>query len=428
MREDWLNRRNEENRGKVWHLAMDIKEHANLLLDVPLPIHQQEHLLHIRHAAQTLLAIASDGPTTDAPCHPLTHPPHPSTQSVPTSKTPLCREEKNEYNKKEDQQGNINGMDHRAWANTHVPPSRSLHILLVEDNPFTQKLMTRLLTLRNHTVTVANHGEEALAWLTTAHAQKTDITEATPKKKQAVVCDLILMDVRMPIMDGLQTTIAIRQWEKQIEHQRLQGEPLQNGPLKKSPLPIIAVTALTSDADRSLALQAGMDAFHSKPIQANQLFSEIDRLLPMASPPPPTSKTQERPLDRLAGRHPDTQEETIKTELDIHALLKTVENDRTLLKEVIELYHTDAPKQIQSIHNGIVEGDASKVQDAAHALKGASGAFGRTPAYDLAFKLEQIGLSRNLSQAAPILEQLKNAVASLEDALYEELTQNGVSE
>jgi two-component system, sensor histidine kinase and response regulator len=114
---------------------------------------------------------------------------------------------------------------------------RSLHILLAEDNRVNQKIATRLLEKRGHHVVLAGSGEEALAAL----AQRS--------------FELVLMDVHMPGMDGLEATIAIREKEKSTgAHQ-----------------PVIAMTALAMTGDRERCLAAGMDGYLPKPIDLQQL-------------------------------------------------------------------------------------------------------------------------------------------------------------
>jgi two-component system, sensor histidine kinase and response regulator len=114
---------------------------------------------------------------------------------------------------------------------------RSLHILLVEDNRVNQKIATRLLEKRGHHVVLAANGEEALAAL----AQRS--------------FDLVLMDVHMPVMSGLEASIAIRGKEKFTGlHQ-----------------PVVAMTALAMIGDRERCLAAGMDGYLSKPIDLQQL-------------------------------------------------------------------------------------------------------------------------------------------------------------
>ncbi len=129
-----------------------------------------------------------------------------------------------------------------------LPP---LQILLVEDNPINQKLATRLLEKAGHTVTLAGNGREALAFLGSA------------------TFDVVLMDVQMPEMDGLEATQEIRRQEA--------------GSLRR--LPIVALTAHALVGDRERCLEAGMDAYVSKPVQSQYLFqtlAEVLGLLPSA--------------------------------------------------------------------------------------------------------------------------------------------------
>ncbi len=254
-----------------------------------------------------------------------------------------------------------------------------LRLLLVEDNPFTQKLMSRLLTMRAQHIAVASQGEEALPLLQAAAAQGQPF-------------NMVLMDIRMPGMDGYETTLAIRQWEAHAAQPRI---------------PIIAVTVLNDDADRQRAKQVGMDGFHCKPVQANQLFAEMEQLLLVSGVENPCQDGTECALD---------------IGLNMESLLKTVENDWGLLGEIVDLYQIDAPKQLQRIQDGIQRQDPDLVREAAHSLKGASGAFGKsTLSFALAYQLEQAGRNRDLGQAHELLHQLRQAIVLMEQALRAEL-------
>ena len=118
----------------------------------------------------------------------------------------------------------------------------ALRILLAEDNVVNQTLAKRLLEKRGHTVVVAGSGREALA-----------AVEQQP-------FDLVLMDVHMPEMDGLEATSAIRENEK----------------VTRTHLPIIAMTACAMKGDRDRCLQAGLDTYVSKPIHAEELLEAIE--------------------------------------------------------------------------------------------------------------------------------------------------------
>ncbi len=121
-------------------------------------------------------------------------------------------------------------------------------ILVVEDNPVNQLVARRVLEKRGHTVVVANNGREALAILD---------DQATLE----FAC--VLMDIQMPEMDGLECTAAIRARE------------LVTG----CHLPIVAMTAQAMSGDATRCLEAGMDAYLSKPIRPDELFELIDHHL-----------------------------------------------------------------------------------------------------------------------------------------------------
>jgi two-component system, sensor histidine kinase and response regulator len=125
-----------------------------------------------------------------------------------------------------------------------------LKILLAEDTPANQKLMTRILQKRGHTVEIAENGLQAL-----------DLVRRSK-------FDLALMDVQMPLMDGLQATTAIRALQ-------------QDSP---SRLPIIAMTAHARQEDRERCLQAGMDAYIAKPFDIREFLEVVERLVSQARP------------------------------------------------------------------------------------------------------------------------------------------------
>jgi PAS domain S-box-containing protein len=127
---------------------------------------------------------------------------------------------------------------------------RPFRILVVEDNAVNQKLVSRLLEKRGHTVMVVGNGREALAAL-----------EKEP-------FDVVLMDVQMPEMDGFEATAAI------LEQEKVTG----------AHVPIIAMTAHAMRGDEERCLQAGMDGYVAKPIQPQNLFALIESLVPRAAP------------------------------------------------------------------------------------------------------------------------------------------------
>ena len=125
---------------------------------------------------------------------------------------------------------------------------RNLRILLAEDNLVNQKLACRLMEKRGHSVVVAGNGREALQAM----------------ERQSF--DLLITDVSMPEMDGLEMAAALRALE------RATG----------THLPIIAMTAHTMQGDRERCLAAGMDAYVAKPLRAKELFATIQALVPQS--------------------------------------------------------------------------------------------------------------------------------------------------
>jgi signal transduction histidine kinase/CheY-like chemotaxis protein/HAMP domain-containing protein len=126
-----------------------------------------------------------------------------------------------------------------------LDPTTSLHILLAEDNLVNQRLAVRLLEKRGHRVVVAADGREALQALA----------------KEAF--DLVLMDVQMPEMDGLEATAAIRKRER-------------NGGIRQS---IVALTAHAMSGDREKCLASGMDGYLTKPIRPKELDELLEQYL-----------------------------------------------------------------------------------------------------------------------------------------------------
>jgi len=128
------------------------------------------------------------------------------------------------------------------------PNSFRAHLLLVEDNVVNQKVVIAILKKRGFAIDIANDGAQALAMLETGQAY-----------------DLVLMDVQMPVMDGMEAPRHIR------KSPRWQG------------LPVIAMTAHAMNGDKERCIEAGMNAYIAKPIQAAHLVATIEKLLPVAA-------------------------------------------------------------------------------------------------------------------------------------------------
>jgi two-component system sensor histidine kinase/response regulator len=139
----------------------------------------------------------------------------------------------------------------------------------VEDSKVNQMVATHLLENRGHTVVVANNGREAIAML----------DDAT-----CVGFGCVLMDVQMPVMDGFECTAIIRDREQTTGRH----------------LPIIALTTHAMEGDEARCLEAGMDAYLSKPIEGDALFELVERQL--GTPNPVSRATPSLPVRDLPDR------------------------------------------------------------------------------------------------------------------------------
>jgi PAS domain S-box-containing protein len=255
----------------------------------------------------------------------------------------------------------------RARVVTRRRVAASLRVLVADDNPINQRLTARLLERRGHEVEVADSGVEVLA--------------ALDRRR----FDVIVMDVRMPKMDGLQATAAIR------ERERASG----------GHVPIVALTADAMKGDRERCLAAGMDGYLTKPIRPEELLHAVEARAPGASPFAVESPPRE------AGR----------AVLDRRSLLDRVAGDRALMVEVVELFLADLPAMSARIADAIASGEAEPVARAAHALKGAAANVSGERAAAAARELEMVARAGDLNSAPEAFARLSKELEPLEREL-----------
>jgi PAS domain S-box-containing protein len=253
-----------------------------------------------------------------------------------------------------------------------LQPVRPLTILLAEDSLPNQKLAVGLLTKWGHTVTVAGNGREAVAaWETRFY-------------------DLILMDVQMPELDGLQATQLIR------ERERSTGRHV----------PIVAMTAHAMTGDREQCLAAGMDAYVPKPIRVLELqgvLADLFRQPASADRPSPTEHAAACGIQN--GR------------IDWSAALESVQGDRDLLKSVIDAVRSECPAKLAELEQALCGKDAAVVRRSAHTIKGALRTFEAKQASDLAAQIEEAGQQGNLDGATGLVVALKHELAAVLEEL-----------
>jgi CheY-like chemotaxis protein len=247
---------------------------------------------------------------------------------------------------------------------TEPPPARALKVLVAEDNPTNQALVSALLKQKGHRVSIVGNGRLA--------ADRAAFENF----------DLILMDVQMPEMGGLEATVAIR------ERERTAG----------GHVPIIALTARAMAGDREQCIEAGMDAYVSKPLRPEELFGAIDSVMAPASAAAETT--------RVASDI-----------LDADALLAGMGGRMDLLEHVIDVFLEDAPAMLSRIKDALQAGNATEVAAVAHALKGSVGLFSQRDAYEGAKRLEHLGRTGELAGGDALYAEVEGSLSKLTEEL-----------
>ena len=225
-----------------------------------------------------------------------------------------------------------------------------LRILLAEDNVVNQRLAVRLLERLGHVVVVAGSGREAL--------------EALDRER----FDLVLMDVQMPDVDGLEATRSIRAREAEASHGRWMP-PAGSSYVAGGRIPLVAVTAHAMQGDRERCLAAGMDGYVTKPIRPAELASVIARVLP-----------GDAGLTPIAPPAP----------VDLDAARRLAGGDEPLRAEVAAMFVESCGRQQAELRRAVATADAARIGQLAHALKGGSAAVGATTLQALAAELETV--------------------------------------
>jgi PAS domain S-box-containing protein len=257
------------------------------------------------------------------------------------------------------------------------PVALSLDVLLVEDNAVNRKLATRLLEKLGHRVNEAHDGAAAVA-MSAGHAY-----------------DVILMDMQMPVMDGLDATRAIRSRERDGQH-----------------VPIIALTANAMSGDRERCIDAGMDGYVSKPIEIDSLVAELARCtarrnaaasrpdLPAAADVPAIAGT-EPPFNRAEA-------------------LGRAADDEELLLQIIDIFMSETPALIVELGDFLERGDHERAFRAAHTIKGSSGNLSAAAVSANARAIELAARAGDLGAARDAYPALQKSAADLFAALEAE--------
>ncbi|HEY2742121.1 MAG TPA: GAF domain-containing protein, partial [Gaiellaceae bacterium] len=240
----------------------------------------------------------------------------------------------------------------------------SLRILLAEDNAMNQKVALRLLEQLGYRADVANNGLEAIETL-----------ERRPY-------DVVLMDVQMPELDGLDATRRIcERWSPESRPR------------------IIAMTANALPEDREACFAAGMDDYVAKPIRAEELVAALKRAKPRA--------------DANGGSE---AVEYVSFDDDALKNLRDLGGD-DFLAEVIDAFLADAPELVAALRRALDDGSAEELRRAAHTLKSNGATLGATEFAELCRTLEARAKAGELDEAGELVGRVEHEYGPLRDAL-----------
>ena len=265
----------------------------------------------------------------------------------------------------------------RSTRQPSEPSGQGLDILLAEDNAVNQMLVIRLLEQQGHRVTLAVDGKEAIS------------------KVEQERFDLVLMDVQMPEMDGLEATRVIREKEGVLG----------------THIPIMAMTANAMTGDRELCFEAGMDFYISKPIDPQELFVLIEETVAQREP------VQDR----------DTPVQESSPIMDKDAALARALGNEDLLTELVELFVEDVPTLLEGIRNAIANADPERLGRHSHTLKGSASNLSAGRVTEAALELERIGHSRDVEGAEDAFSVLDSEVGKLLTILTQMLEDENAS-
>lgn len=238
-----------------------------------------------------------------------------------------------------------------------------MRILIAEDNAVNLLVASRLLEKLGHSSVGVPDGSQVL--------------ESLGRER----FDLLIMDLSMPVLDGLETTKAIR--------------------AKGLNTPIILLTAFSDPETRAKAKAVGVDLFLDKPLDKEALRKALSQVETGMASDVMGSAGEERPGNRL---------------IDLTQVRRRFFDDLTLLREVFRMYMEDAPQRLRAVQEGLAAGDATAMSKAAHSLKGISGSVGSLPLSEAALVLEKAGRAGDLATA-------RNGLPKVETLLEQTLTE-----
>jgi len=276
------------------------------------------------------------------------------------------------------------GPGQARWR-VSVPRSlRGVRVLVAEDNAINQQIAREWLSQAGIVATIVSHGGEAV------------------ERVQKEPFDALLMDLQMPVMDGLSATRAIR---------ALPGF---------ATLPIIAMTANAMASDRQQCLAAGMNDHIPKPIDPALLFDTLCRWLPQSvtteAVPEPDPKPDPEP-ESVSAMPAPAPSDIAPARLDPVLALRNIGGNRQLLHSLAQMFQHEHLGDAQTIRAALAAGDHALAQRTAHSLKGIAATFAATALHEVARDMDMALRDGQHDRYAPLLERLEHELALVGDDL-----------
>lgn len=270
--------------------------------------------------------------------------------------------------------GNLNGDDAGQKENAKSQ-SGGIRVLVAEDNLVNQTVVRGMLQKLGHVAILAANGQEAVALL------------------QEGSFDLVLMDVQMPVMDGISAIQLIREREKKSGQH----------------IPIVAVTAHSLKEDREECLQAGADGYLAKPVSSRAIAEVI---------PPLMERRKKSPVESLSAS------QVSQSGWDQTPALARVEGDEALLSELISIFLEEVPRRIAELRQGCSSGEREIVERTAHTMKGELGYLALQGIANKAKEIERLAREDQLDRASALLPVFETEVSAAADNLRHWLEEN----
>jgi PAS domain S-box-containing protein len=249
-----------------------------------------------------------------------------------------------------------------------------IRILVAEDNVVNQKIALRILEKLGYRADAVANGVEAV------------------KALEMVPYDLVLMDVQMPEMDGLEATRAIRDETSAVRNHKI---------------PVIAMTARAMKGDREACLKAGMDGYIAKPVKPKDLLEAVEKYAAGSREPLPRNASAPTPRDANV--------------FDKEDLLGRLGGDEDFCREIMDMFLRDIPVQLERLKRALEKKDSGELERLAHSLKGAAANLSAARTYESAARLEAMGREKAFKEAAGMLAQLEQELARVHESLRQEL-------